>query len=208
MQGAIAVILGFLLLPGSVIVLLAANFGAVKGYLIGASSFLGFLFMLTLIWTFGVPGTPALTGPVGAQPTFKQFTIDSPEADRFDKVRDFTGGEGNGWRKIPTPEENEVLNAELTAARQAALNEFIEEFNKDVEDSAKEVDVINLAAEIYYVEQGGTEVAATVISPADPPEGSGLQRPTFRSTTEFSWRDPGFANLYNYIFRTATRWPA
>ena len=132
MKPAIGVIIGFLLLPGSVIVLLASNFGALKGYLIGAISFFGFLFMLALIWTFGVPGTPALTGPVGPMPTFKQFTLDSPEAERFDKVQDFNGGEGNGWLPIPSPEEDKVLNEELTAAQQAALSSFIEEHNKDV----------------------------------------------------------------------------
>src|SRR5919109_414074 len=100
MRGAIAVIIGLLLLPGSVVVLLAANFGV--------------------------------------------FTADSPEAARFDKVRDFDGGEGNGWRKIPSPEENKTLNEELTAAKQLALNEFIKDFNKDVKDSSKEVDVTNL----------------------------------------------------------------
>jgi hypothetical protein len=204
MRGAIAVIIGFLLLPGSVIVLLAANFGALKGYLIGATSFFGFLFMLTLIWTFGVPGTVPLTGPVGPQPTFKVFTVDSPEASRFDKVRDFTGGAGSGWQAVPSAEQDKVLNEELTAAKQLALNEFIEEFNKDVEDSAKEVDVTNLAAETFYVEQDGTEVAATVISPANPPEGTGLQRPTFQPVNRFAWRDAGFPNLYNYIFMAAS----
>jgi hypothetical protein len=204
MQEALAVILGLLLLPGSVIVLLAANFGALKGYLIGATAFFGFLFMLTLIWTFGVPGTVPLTGPVGPLPAFKTFAADSPEADRFDKVREFTGGEGAGWRKIPSVEENKTLNEELTAAQQLAVSEFIEEFNRDVEESAKEVDVTNLAAQTFYVEQGGTEVAATVISPADPPEGSGLERPSFRPVTEFSWRDPAFPHLYNYIFMAGT----
>ena len=203
MRGAIAVIIGFLLLPGSVIVLLASNFGALKGYLIGATSFFGFLFMLTLIWTFGVPGTVPLTGPVGPQPAFKVFTADSPEATRFDKVGDFTGGEGNGWQKVPSPEQNKVLNEELTAAKQLALNEFILDFNKDVTDSAKEVDVTNLAAETFYVEQDGTEVAATVISPANPPKGTGLQRPTFQPVSRFAWRDAGFPNLYNYIFMAA-----
>ena len=200
MKGIIAVLLGLLLLPGSVIVLLSANFGARKGYLIGASSFFGFLFMLALIWTFGVPGTVPLTGPVGPQPTFKQFGADSPEASRFDKVRQFNGGEGNGWTAIPSPTQDKKLNEELTAAQQAALNSFIDDYNKGVKDSAKEVDVINLSAKSFYVEQGGTEVAATVISPADPPKGSGLQRPTFSPRTQFSWRDAGFPNLYNYIF--------
>ncbi len=200
MRAIIAVLIGLLLLPGSVVVLLGSNFGALKGYLIGASSFFGFLFMLTLIWTFGVPGTVPLTGPVGPQPIFKQFAADSPDAARFDKVRQFSGGEGNGWAKIPSATQDKKLNEELTAAQQAALSTFIEDYNKGVKESSKEVDTINLSAVTYWVQQSGTEVAATVISPADPPKGSGLQRPTFSPRTEFSWRDPGFPNLYNYIF--------
>ena len=73
MKGILVVLTGFILLPGSVIMLLSANFGALKGYLIGAICFFGFLTMLTFIWTFGLPGTVPLTGPVGPQPTFKQF---------------------------------------------------------------------------------------------------------------------------------------
>jgi hypothetical protein len=204
MTGAIAVLVGFILLPGSVIMLLSANFGLRKGYLIGAVSFFGFLFMLSLIWTFGVPGTPALTGPVGPQPTFKQFTRESPEAQRFDAVQQFQGRAGNGWEAIPSAQDNPDLNEELTAAQQSSLNAFIKEYNERVEESNQEVDVINLKAETFWTEQDGTEVAATVISPADPPEGSGLQRPNFQPTTEFAWRDPGFPNLYNYIFVVAS----
>jgi hypothetical protein len=204
MTGAIAVLLGFILLPGSVIMLLSANFGLRKGYLIGGVSFFGFLFLLSLIWTFGVPGTPALTGPVGPAPTFKQFTKDSPEAQRFDAVNQFQGRAGNGWEAIPSAADNPELNEELTAAQQSSLNVFINEYNEKVEESNKEVDVINLKAETFYVEQDGTEVAATVISPADPPDGSGLERPNFQPTTEFAWRDPGFPNLFNYIFVVAS----
>jgi len=129
MSGVIAVLLGFILLPGSVIMLLSSNFGLRKGYLIGGVSFFGFLFMLSLIWTFGVPGTPALTGPVGPAPTFKQFTKDSPEAQRFDKVNEFQGGAGNGWEPIPSATDNPELNEELTAAQQSSLNAFITEYN-------------------------------------------------------------------------------
>jgi hypothetical protein len=69
-KGALALAIGVLLLPGSVIMLLSANFGALKGYLIGAAAFWGFVFVLTVIWVFGLPGTPALTGPKGTDPSF------------------------------------------------------------------------------------------------------------------------------------------
>ena len=206
MKGALVVLVGFLLLPGSVIALLAANLGALKGYLIGAISFFGFLFMLSVIWTFGVPGTPALTGPVGPEPTFRQFTLDSPEADRFSRVREFQGGAGTGWQPVPeqATENDQQLKEELDAAEQAALSAFIKEFNRGVKVSSSEVDVINLEARTFYTIQDGTEVAATVISPADPPQGSGLTRPNFQPVTRFSYRDPGFPHLYNYLFLAGT----
>lgn len=208
MEGAIAVILGFLLLPGSVIVLLAANFGARKGYLIGAVPFFGFLFMLALIWTFGVPGTPALTGPVGPLPEFVHFTADSPEADRFPEVQQFQGGEGNGWQQAPeSAGEEGTIAAELTTAEQTLVNDFIEQYNADLPDdapSSQEADVTNLEVETFYTISDGTEVAATVIRPGDPIEGSGLERLDFEPVAEFAYRDPGFPNVYNYGFIAAS----
>ena len=38
MKGILVVLTGFVLLPGSVFMLLSANFGALKGYLIAATS--------------------------------------------------------------------------------------------------------------------------------------------------------------------------
>lgn len=205
MEGAIAVILGFLLLPGSVIVLLAANFGALKGYLIGAIGFFGFLFMLALIWTFGVPGTPAQTGPVGPLPEFVRFTADSPTAERFPAVQEFDGGAGGAWQEAPedTGEEGS-LASELTTAEQTLVNVFIEEYNADVEESSQEADITNLEVQTFYTIQDGTEVAAVVISPGDPIEGSGLERLDFEPVTEFAYRDPGFPNVYNYAFLGAS----
>jgi hypothetical protein len=201
MKGALAVLAGFLLLPGSVVLLLAANFGALKGYLIGAISFFGFLLMLAIIWTFGLPGTPALTGPQGPLPSFKLISADSPDAQRFSSLSRFTGGEGGGWQPAPAPTgSDKELSEELTAAEQAAVTAFIEEYNRDVKQSSKEADVVNLQPRTFYTTEDGTTVAATVISPKRPPAGSGLERPTFQPVTEFSYRDPGFPNLYNYAF--------
>jgi hypothetical protein len=208
-KGLLVVVTAFLLLPGSVYLLLAANFGALKGYLIAATAFFGFLVLLSAIWTFGLPGTPALTGPKGVEPTFKFFTIDDPLASTYDSVRNFQGGAGNGWQAAPEGEAEagsaqETLKADLDTARQTAVSELIEETNKDVEDSSEELDVTNLDPKAFYTIQDGTEVAAIVISPKDPPEGSGLQRPDFAPKTTFAYRDPGAPYLPSILFLAAS----
>jgi hypothetical protein len=204
-KGLLVVLTAFVLLPGSVYMLLAANFGALKGYLIAATAFFGFMVMLSAIWTFGLPGTPALTGPKGVEPTFKFFTIDDPAAGTYDRVREFQGGAGNGWEAAPEGEaaagsEEGTLQADLQTASQRAVADLIEETNRDVEDSSEELDVTNLDAKVFYTIQDGTEVAAIVISPKTPPEGSGLQRPDFAPKTTFAYRDPGAPYLPSILF--------
>jgi hypothetical protein len=208
-KGLLVVITAFVLLPGSVYMLLASNFGALKGYLIAATCFFGFLVMLSAVWLFGLPGTTPLTGPKGTQPTFKFFTINDPAAGTYDSVRDFQGGAGNGWQPAPEGQAEEgsaeaTLQADLDTARQTAVNQLIEETNQDIEDSSEELDVTNLEAEVFYTIQNNTEVAAIVISPATPPEGSGLQRPRFDPKTTFAYRDPGNPYLPSILFLVAS----
>lgn len=206
MKGTLALVTGVLVLPGSVIMLLSANFGALKGYLIGAASFFSFVFILSLIWTFGLPGTPALTGPKGTDPSFKQFDLSSPQASRYSATRQFQGSQGNGWQAEPAepvgsklPADQEKLRADLETAKQAILQNFITESNKDVKDSSKELDVTNVDPKVFYTNQGGTELAAVVISGKEPPAGSGLSKPTFAPKTFFAYRDPGAPYLPSLI---------
>ncbi len=205
MKGLLVVLVGFVFLPGSVYMLLAANFGALKGYLIAATAFFGFLTMLSAVWLFGLPGTTPLTGPKGTQPTFKFFTINDPQASTYDTVRDFQGTAGNGWQPAPEGEvkagsPQETLKADLDTARQTAVSDLIKTTNKDIKDSSEELDVTNLDAKAYYTIQDGTEVAAIVISPKTPPEGSGLKRPDFAPKTFFAYRDPGSPYLPSILF--------
>jgi hypothetical protein len=206
-KGILIVVTAFLLLPGSVIMLLSVNFGALKGYLIGATAFFGFLVMLSAVWLFGLPGTTPLTGPKGTAPTFKFFTLEDPAASRYDAVRNFQGAAGNGWQEAPAAAAGgqaggaeETLRADLDVARQTAVSTLIEETNKDNKDSSKDLDTTNLDAKAFYTIQDGTEVAAIVISPKDPPEGSGLQRPDFEPKTTFAYRDPGAPSLPSLLF--------
>ena len=205
MKGLLVVLIAFVFLPGSVFMLLASNFGALKGYLIAATAFFGFLVMLSAVWLFGIPGTTPLTGPKGAQPTFKFFTVNDPAAATYDSVRDFQGGAGGGWQEVPEGELEEgsaeaTLRADLDVARQTAVQDLIDETNADIEDSSEELDATNLSAEVFYTIQDGTEVAAVVISPATPPENSGLQRPDFAPKTFFAYRDPGSPYLPSILF--------
>ncbi len=199
MKGALALATGVLLLPGSVIMLLSANFGALKGYLIGAAAFWGFVFVLTVIWVFGLPGTPALTGPKGTDPSFKQFQLNSSVAARYTAAQQFQGAASNGWKEEPVepvggaklPTDQEALRADLETAKQAIQQKLIIDFNKDVKESSKELDVTNIDAKVFYTNQKGTELAAVVMSGKEPPKGSGLEKPTFAPKTFFAYRDPG-----------------
>ena len=205
MKGFVVVVIAFVFLPGSVYMLLASNFGALKGYLIAGTAFFGFLVMLSAVWLFGIPGTTPLTGPKGTQPSFKFFTVNDTAASTYDSVRDFQGGAGNGWQAAPEGEVEEGspeadLKADLDVARQAAVSDLIEETNADIEDTSEELDVTNLDAKTYYTIQDGTEVAAIVISPKTPPAGSGLKRPDFAPKTTFAYRDPGNPYLPSILF--------
>ena len=62
-RAQIAVPLGALLFFGSIYMLLRANLGTKRGYLVMATSFFGFMIIYGLFWTFGAPGTPPATGP-------------------------------------------------------------------------------------------------------------------------------------------------
>jgi hypothetical protein len=207
-KGLLVVVTAFVLLPGSVYMLLASNFGALKGYLIAATAFFGFLILLSATWLFGLPGTTPLTGPKGTQPTFRFFTLDDPAASRFDSVRSFQGGAGNGWQEAPAAAAageqgggaEERLKADLDVARQTAVSTLVKETNKDNTDSSKDLDPANLDAKAFYTIQDGTEVAAIVISPKTPPAGSGLERPSFSPKTTFAYRDPGAPSLPSVLF--------
>ena len=94
----VATPLGVLFFLGSVFWLLRSNLGIKRGYLVTANLFFGFLFLLSLFWAFGAPGTPAATGPTNLpgqpaneyQPTWTAFAEDSliAETPAYDFVRD------------------------------------------------------------------------------------------------------------------------
>jgi hypothetical protein len=211
-KGVLIVVIAFVLLPGSVYMLLAANFGALKGYFIAAVAFFGMMAFLSAVWAFGLPETPYNLGPKGTDPSYTELRSGS-RLDAKYGVQSFTGQAGGGWVDEPgqsaqgsakLSKQDETLKGELDATRQAIVQDLITQTNKTITDSSKELDVTNLDVKVYYSHQAGTTVAAVVVSPKAPPKGSGLQKPSFAPKTFFAFRSAGAPLLPSYIFLVAS----
>ena len=62
-RGVIALPAGIIIFFGGIFMLLKSNLGTRRAYLVEASTFFGFMLILSLFWGFGAPGTPRNTGP-------------------------------------------------------------------------------------------------------------------------------------------------
>lgn len=88
-RAKIAVPLGLVIFVGGVYMLVRANLGTRRGYLVMATSLWGFMVIYALFWTFGAPGTPPATGPQNLpgqqldayEDTWRPFAGDSLTAD-------------------------------------------------------------------------------------------------------------------------------
>lgn len=98
----LAVPIGVLVFFGSIFLLLRANLGTRRGYLVFATSFFGFMIIMSAFWTFGAPGTPQAVGPTylpgqpsdNYQPAWTAFAGDSLVAERpdYELVADYPDG--------------------------------------------------------------------------------------------------------------------
>lgn len=100
-RGAIALPLAIFIFFGAIFLLLKANLGTRRAYLLEATCFFGFMLILSLFWAFGAPGTPRNTGPQTLPgkaadyytPKWVAFAGDSTLADeRFPLVKQFPEG--------------------------------------------------------------------------------------------------------------------
>lgn len=76
----ISTVLAFVLLIGSIYMLIASNLGARTGYLVTMTSLFAFMIILSVLWLIGAPGTTTGTGPRGREPAWVPFTQDSEVA--------------------------------------------------------------------------------------------------------------------------------
>jgi hypothetical protein len=88
-RAKIALPIGIVLFIGSVYLLVRANLGTRRGYLVTATSLFGFMLIYSMFWAFGAPGTPPATGPQNLpgqqldayEDTWRPFAGDSLVAD-------------------------------------------------------------------------------------------------------------------------------
>lgn len=146
-RAQIAFPVGALFLLGSVYVLLRSNLGTRRAYFVWGSSFFGFMFMLTLFWAFGAPGTPMFSGPQNLpgqpidyyQPKWVPFAGDSliAEQPEYEAVQGFPNTFGD------VPESQETLTQEGTGP--------IQDFFAS-EAAGGQVDADWIPTQIWYAE--------------------------------------------------------
>jgi hypothetical protein len=136
LKGGLAVIMAFVLFVGSVLIVLAAVFGRRMGYLVLAVSFLGWLIILSSLWTFGFFSqgldTPVNLGPRGAEPA---WVVEAAGTDPEPVYEAFASYPGDGWREPGTNDADTSSVQSVTAAAQGFL---AEQANEDLGKSEHE----------------------------------------------------------------------
>ncbi len=125
-EGVAAVVSAVLIFIGSVFLLLSLITGARLAYFITASVTLGFIFIMTLVWSQGTP-----LGPVGQLPEWENVALaeDASAAD-FGPASSYPEGE---WHVPAENDPQEITQAgELESAAIDYLEQLLEEGEVDV----------------------------------------------------------------------------
>ena len=94
-RGALIVVTSFVILPGSVYLILATNTGAKLGFLIAAAGFFGWMAVMGWIWVvYGI-------GLKGDPPTWHVHEVVTGDVAEHGTTEE-AGGFPDGWRKLPT----------------------------------------------------------------------------------------------------------
>jgi hypothetical protein len=134
----LAVPIGILIFFGGPYLLLWANLGALRAYLVLFTSFFGFMLILSLFWAFGAPGTPANTGPTN---------LPGQVADEYLPV----------W--VSFAEDSTLASTEPYASLIADESAFSEDIPAD---RAADVESgVSEAQTFFASEEGGAQITAT-----------------------------------------------
>ncbi|MFM9011059.1 MAG: hypothetical protein ACKON8_09370 [Planctomycetota bacterium] len=139
LKGSGVTIIGFILFVGCVLLLLSAIFVRTMGYLVLATSFFGWMFLLSALWAFGFwsqgLGTPVNLGPRGDEPAWQVRAAGiAPEAPRelFASYPD-----GDAWKTLGAGDTGDAARQSLSSAAVSFLAEEanheagFEEFDPD-----------------------------------------------------------------------------
>jgi hypothetical protein len=195
--------MGILAFLGSTYLLLRSNLGTKRAYYVLGTCLFGFLFVLSLFWGFGAPGTPQATGPTnlpGQAPDALQakwvpFAQDSLLADREDLevVKAYPEGfvEG-GWP--PDMEAEEGGEGNLIDQGVGELANFLA-----AEAAGQQIQATWAAETVSYAEAPGTAFPIVAVTFRETDEA--LQPvPDGATYTGFAYYDAGNRLLPSYVF--------
>ena len=110
-RGALIVVTAFVILPGSVYLLLATNTGAKLGFLLAAAGFFGWMAVMGWIWVvYGI-------GLKGDPPTWHVHEVVSGDVAENGTTEE-AGGFPNGWRKL---QPGDAILGDATASADKVL---------------------------------------------------------------------------------------
>ena len=196
-RNIVALPAAFLFFFVSIYLLLRSNLGTRRAYLVMATSFFGFMMILSLYWTFGAPGTPMATGPQNLpgqvanyyEPNWRPFAADSVIGnEQYPLVKSFPEGFS------PVPEDDQELTDQVTTAVDE-LQSFFSEARAGVPGPVGG-DWIPAGEPQVAVAADSTLVVGVTFAPPFPEDseaGEPGQPDTSGETyTAFAYFDPGF----------------
>lgn len=158
-EGLAAVAAAVIVFIGSIWLLMSLIMGARLAYFVTASVALGFIFIMTLVWSYGTP-----LGPVGVMPEWHGIDIaeTASEVEGFGPAAEYPEG---SW-EAPAEDDPAALTkaAELDSAAVDYLAEKIEEGEGG--DFVAEADATVVADTQRLLTQGDTEYGAVTLEAA------------------------------------------
>lgn len=121
-EGVAAVVASIIVFVGTVWLLLTVIMGARLAYFVTASVTLGFIFIMTLVWSYGDP-----LGPVGVMPEWNGIDVaeSASDVEGFGPAAEYPEGQ---WEPPSEDDQKELTQAaELDSAATDFLQERIEE---------------------------------------------------------------------------------
>ncbi len=190
-KGVAVIVTAMVLFVGSVYMLLAAYFGLRMGYLVLAVSFFGWMIILSVLWTFGAPGTPKNLGPRGTEAHWKVFAagtgvVASPDHPQTSL---YPGGPWHPPDKVSQPSVDTVK----TAMQDYLADRAAEQLGEQDAEAAPSPTAFDVQ-DMRFATSGDTHlVGAHAFFSQGGPE-----------VTVFAYHDPGNVPVYSVAFLAAS----
>lgn len=195
--------LGIIAFLGSTYLLLRSNLGTRRAYYVLATCLFAFMFIMSLFWGFGAPGTPQATGPTNLpgqvpdalQSKWVPFAQDSRLAARQDLqvVQQYPEGfVQDGW-----PSDFEAEEGQEGNLVDQGVDEITNFFSSDA--AGQQIEAVWDVESVSYAEAPGTGYPILAITYRETDEA--LQPiPDGQTYTAFGYYDAGNPLLPSYVF--------